>query len=210
MNFPKNIVNSQALFNALVRQVEPLPESLQRSLTEIGLAWQANPNEENAKILRQTIRSNASFEAAYQSAIVDLRRKYVSQERTKDLSETFLTEATLDDIFFGDILFSEDWVSTAKQLIESITNPIRKLEIKQVTEDSIFGNISAAFHKWQSRSDDHAVRSPTTAEVFIESNVSAISIAEIDEGIESPAESFRQGWADVVAGKTSPASQLWD
>lgn len=32
---------------------------------------------------------------------------------------------------------------------------------------------------------------------------------EIDELKESPTESFRQGWQDVMKGNISPVSQLW-
>ena len=31
-----------------------------------------------------------------------------------------------------------------------------------------------------------------------------------EELLESPQESFRQGWHDAVAGNTLPVSQLWD
>jgi hypothetical protein len=31
-----------------------------------------------------------------------------------------------------------------------------------------------------------------------------------DDDNESPVQSFREGWADVVAGNTVPASKLWD
>ncbi len=47
------------------------------------------------------------------------------------------------------------------------------------------------------------------AEIPIGSNVKVIVLVE-DDDTESPAESFRQGWADVVAGNTMPASQLWE
>lgn len=31
-----------------------------------------------------------------------------------------------------------------------------------------------------------------------------------EELLESPQESFRQGWHDVITGNTFPVSQLWD
>ena len=31
-----------------------------------------------------------------------------------------------------------------------------------------------------------------------------------EELLESPQESFRQGWRDAMAGNTLPVSQLWD
>ena len=33
---------------------------------------------------------------------------------------------------------------------------------------------------------------------------------EDNEDEESPVQSFREGWADVVAGNTIPASRLWE
>ena len=33
---------------------------------------------------------------------------------------------------------------------------------------------------------------------------------ENNEDDESPVQSFREGWADVVAGNTLPASKLWE
>jgi hypothetical protein len=37
-----------------------------------------------------------------------------------------------------------------------------------------------------------------------------LELEDADEDDESPAQSFREGWADVVAGNTIPASKLWD
>ena len=38
-----------------------------------------------------------------------------------------------------------------------------------------------------------------------------LSDEDIDEELlESPQESFRQGWHDVITGNTFPVSQLWD
>jgi hypothetical protein len=37
-----------------------------------------------------------------------------------------------------------------------------------------------------------------------------VLVEEDDEDEESPIQSFREGWADVVAGNTVPASILWD
>ncbi len=47
-------------------------------------------------------------------------------------------------------------------------------------------------------------------EIPIGSSVRVIVLVEDDEDTESPAESFRQGWADVVAGNTIPVSKLWE
>ena len=37
-----------------------------------------------------------------------------------------------------------------------------------------------------------------------------LSDEDSEELLESPQESFRQGWNDVIAGNTLPVSQLWD
>jgi hypothetical protein len=48
-------------------------------------------------------------------------------------------------------------------------------------------------------------------EIPIGSKIKIIVLVEEDnEEDESPAQSFREGWADVVAGNTIPASKLWE
>ena len=47
-------------------------------------------------------------------------------------------------------------------------------------------------------------------EIPIGSTVKVIILLEDNDDTESPAESFRQGWADVVAGNTIPVSKLWE
>ena len=47
-------------------------------------------------------------------------------------------------------------------------------------------------------------------ELPIGSSVKVIILLEDNDDTESPAESFRQGWADVVAGNTIPVSKLWE
>jgi hypothetical protein len=43
------------------------------------------------------------------------------------------------------------------------------------------------------------------------SNIKVIVLVEEEnEDDESPTQSFREGWADVVAGNTIPASKLWE
>jgi hypothetical protein len=45
----------------------------------------------------------------------------------------------------------------------------------------------------------------------IGSKIKVIVLVEEDnEDDESPTQSFREGWADVVAGNTLPASRLWE
>jgi hypothetical protein len=48
------------------------------------------------------------------------------------------------------------------------------------------------------------------SEIPVGANVKLIILVEDDPDDESPAESFRQGWADVVADNTVPVSQLWE
>jgi hypothetical protein len=47
-----------------------------------------------------------------------------------------------------------------------------------------------------------------SVEIPFGSKIKVIVLVEEDD--ESPAQSFREGWADVVAGNTIPASQLWE
>jgi hypothetical protein len=50
-----------------------------------------------------------------------------------------------------------------------------------------------------------------SVEIPLGSKIKVIVLVEEDnEDEESPAQSFREGWADVVAGNTIPASQLWE
>ena len=53
---------------------------------------------------------------------------------------------------------------------------------------------------------------PLTVDKFTRVRVIVLlSDADSDEELlESPQESFHQGWRDVVAGNTLPVSQLWD
>jgi hypothetical protein len=37
-----------------------------------------------------------------------------------------------------------------------------------------------------------------------------VSQAVLSQDDELPVQSFREGWADVVAGNTIPASKLWE
>jgi len=37
-----------------------------------------------------------------------------------------------------------------------------------------------------------------------------VSEKQEEELLESPQESFRQGWKDAITGNTIPVSQLWD
>ena len=47
-----------------------------------------------------------------------------------------------------------------------------------------------------------------SVEIPVGSKIKVIVLVEEDD--ESPAQSFREGWAEVVAENTIPASQLWE
>jgi hypothetical protein len=47
-----------------------------------------------------------------------------------------------------------------------------------------------------------------SVEIPFRSKIKVIVLVEEDD--ESPTQSFREGWADVLAGNTIPASQLWE
>ena len=50
-----------------------------------------------------------------------------------------------------------------------------------------------------------------SVEITLRSKIKVIVLVEEeDEDDESPVQSFREGWADVVAGNTIPASKLWE
>jgi hypothetical protein len=50
-----------------------------------------------------------------------------------------------------------------------------------------------------------------SVEIPIGSKIKVIVLVEEDnEDDESPAQSFREGWADVVAGNTISAAKLWE
>jgi hypothetical protein len=50
------------------------------------------------------------------------------------------------------------------------------------------------------------------AEIPVGSKVKVIILVEEenDDDMESATDSFREGWADVVAGRTIPVSDLWN
>ncbi|WP_310425476.1 hypothetical protein [Chamaesiphon sp. VAR_48_metabat_135_sub] len=60
-------------------------------------------------------------------------------------------------------------------------------------------------------SGDLEILNLNSVEIPIGSKIKVILLVEEDnEDDESPAQSFREGWADVVAGNTIPASKLWE
>jgi hypothetical protein len=57
-------------------------------------------------------------------------------------------------------------------------------------------------------SGDIEILNLNLVEIPLGSEIKVIALVEEDE--ESPSQSFREGWADVVAGNTIPASRLWE
>jgi hypothetical protein len=124
MSFPKNEINLEVLRDALAQQVDPLPPDLQRSLTEIGQALQANPTDENKIKLRDLIKTYEPLETVYRGAVKKTNKSYVSQERTKSLGATFPMTSGLDELSIESLLLpANDWVAAAKQLVNNLNPP---------------------------------------------------------------------------------------
>ena len=119
MSFPGHTIKLDALFYALAQQPDSLPETIQKSLTAIGRDFQTNPTKENADKLLQLIQEYQPLKTAYQSARLETRRGYVSQERTKGMGATFPTATELEDLDLSAFLTSYDWVNVAKTAINS-------------------------------------------------------------------------------------------
>ena len=112
-----DIINLEALLYALTQQPNSLRPELQTSLTEIGKVLQTDLSKENADRLRQVIGADEHFENAYQQSLVEIDRRYTSQERTKAIAGIFPTTRELGDIDFNTFSTSNDSVNVAKQSI---------------------------------------------------------------------------------------------
>jgi hypothetical protein len=132
MSFPKNKINLKVLLYALAQQVEPLPTDLQRSLTEIGQALQANPSDEDRVKIRELVAGYQPLEIVYRDALTKWNQNYVSQERTKSLGATFPMMSGVDEVSIlqgrgfaieSCLLPANDWVLAAKQLVNNISSP---------------------------------------------------------------------------------------
>jgi hypothetical protein len=121
MTTQKTVFNSEALLVALAQQSKPLPEDLQRSLQDAGQALRENQLQA-ASQLRELVRQEPLLESAYQSALEKWDEQYASQERTKNLSETFPNPSVLDSLFLQNVTPSHDWVTTAKQVTHQQIN----------------------------------------------------------------------------------------
>ena len=111
-------IDLKALLYALTQQATPLPEPIQQALQRTGQALQQNQPEAGRQ-LREQIKRYEPLEAAYMSALRELDKQYVSQQRTKSLSATFSNTVGADWLFINDIIPAADWVSTAKQVLQA-------------------------------------------------------------------------------------------
>jgi hypothetical protein len=124
MSFPKNKINIEVLLYALAQQLEPLPQDLQQSLTEIGRTSLANLTDENKIEIRKLIAGYIPLEIVYRNALTQWNQSYVSQERTKSLSATFPIRSGLDELSIESLLLpANDWVAAAKQLVNNLNPP---------------------------------------------------------------------------------------
>jgi hypothetical protein len=122
MTTQKTLINFEALLNALAQQTQPLTESLQHSLQEVGQALRNN-QPEAAYQLRELIKQDPLLESAYQQALVQWDEQYTSQQRTKSSNAAFQSLSSLDSLFLYDVTPSQDWVTTARQLAQPTIQP---------------------------------------------------------------------------------------
>jgi hypothetical protein len=124
MTTQKTLINFEALLNALAQQTQPLTESLQHSLQEVGQALRNN-QPEAAHQLRELIKQEPLLESAYQQALVQWDEQYTSQQRTKSSNGAVqnLYLSPLNSFFLHDVTPSQDWVTTARQLAQPIIQP---------------------------------------------------------------------------------------
>ena len=118
-------VDIKALVYALTQQREPLPQTVQRSLQEVGRdLQQAQPTAANR--LRACIESYPPLATDYKDAIREIDRQYLSQERTKSISASFDDSPGLDWFFVNKVIPAADWVATAKQAFKTLPSASTK------------------------------------------------------------------------------------
>ncbi len=122
MSFSNQIINFEALLYALAQQTESLPEDLQHSLTEVGRSLPED-RFDAARRMRELIQQYSPLEIAYKDALAQLDARYASQQRTKSLGATFPIASGLDELSIESLLLTNDWVNTAKQLINKLSTP---------------------------------------------------------------------------------------
>lgn len=113
-----NSIDLKALLYALTQQSAPLPAPLQHSLQESGQALRQN-QPEAAHQLRERIKRYEPLESAYMNALQQFDRQYTAQQRTKSLSANFPNTAGFDWFFINDVIPANDWVLTAKQILQA-------------------------------------------------------------------------------------------
>ncbi|AFY97253.1 hypothetical protein [Chamaesiphon minutus] len=118
MSFSKQIIDLEALLYALAQQTEPLPESLQQSLIEVGRSLHED-RPDTARELRALIQQYSPLELEYQRALTKWDENYTSQERAKTLDATFSIASGLDDLFIERVLPATNWVTATKKLANS-------------------------------------------------------------------------------------------
>lgn len=117
MSFPKNKINLEVLLYALSQQVDPLPPTLQRSLTEIGQVSPANLTDEDKIKIRELVETYQPLEIVYRNALTQWNQSYVSQERAKSLDAIFPTLSGLDDLSIDSFVHTQDWVLSAQKIL---------------------------------------------------------------------------------------------
>lgn len=167
MNFPKTVINLEALLYALTQQEEPLPADLQGSLQDVGQDLRQN-DPDSACRLRELIRQYPPLEAAYQAALEKWDQEYTTQERAKSLNPTFPTSSNLDWLFIHKVTPTTDWVATTKHLTQRQNSSVEKTEFWDKTDriaimiaggvalgsaiaqlpGAVIGGISAAMYGW--------------------------------------------------------------
>jgi hypothetical protein len=157
MTTQKTLINFEALLIALAQQTQPLTESLQHSLQEVGQALQNNqPNA--AYQLRELIKQEPLLEIAYQNALEQWDEQYASQERAKSLSAAFQNPSILGSLFLKDVAPSQDWVTAARKIThqQTVQPTSARFWIKGASISGAIAQIASAFasatvtavHKW--------------------------------------------------------------
>ncbi|MGB3293277.1 MAG: hypothetical protein WBB01_09850 [Phormidesmis sp.] len=111
-------IDIKALLYALTQQREPLPEPLQQALQKAGRSLQQN-QQEGARQLYERVKSYLPLYTAYRAALEEFDREYTSRERAKSLGATFANSTGADWFFINDVVPAADWVSTAKQILQT-------------------------------------------------------------------------------------------
>lgn len=140
-------VDIKALVYALTQQHESLPQPIQSSLQKVGQAMQQN-QPAAADQLRACIRSYLPLDTAYRDAVQELDRQYHSQERTNGLSANFVNSAGLSWFFVNEVIPAADWVSAAKQSLNTSSRSTKSQSTDRVTRIFIIAMGGACIGAW--------------------------------------------------------------